>query len=237
MQQETRNTFNECVELKEQIGQDLRQSYKTLKKLVRLTTGMEETDFKYIVDMYHFREGGRPKPESEPKHVGIIKKFVTLVKYFKFLELDEIFNLKEVHGIEITVDNPIEDYDFDADTLDTIQEYGFVSTTFKGFLLEAIQRGNNITSTITEKTELIKESAKLMEENAQIKPGHFKNAVGKEVKRLKALREDKPAKLEKINEEIDKEFNSYEQSLTLLEPSEVTEEEETTDEILGDVEV
>ena len=66
---------------------------------------MEEADFKFIVDMYHFREGGRPKPESEPKHVGVIKKFVTLVKYFKFLELDEIFYLKEVHGIEITVDN------------------------------------------------------------------------------------------------------------------------------------
>jgi len=221
MNTELKSTFNESVEIRERIQNELRQDYKNLKKLVEIV-GNEEVeagDFKFIVDMYHYRHGGYPNPTSKAKHSEVIRKFAEMVRILQFVELDDFLAI-DAYGIEVKVTQPIVDFELSSDMLETIKDRGYTGTTFKEFLQEAILRGDYIQSTICNCGDEIKAKAKEIEETAGIKKKHFSSSVMTEYKRRDAANENNEKKMAKIEERIDEEFESYTLSMGLLEKDE-----------------
>ena len=227
VQEELKSTFNESVEIRERIQNELRQDYKNLKKLVELV-GNEEVeggDFKFIVDMFHYRHGGYPNPTSKSKHSEVIRKFVAMVKILQFVGMDDFLAL-EAYGIKLEVTSPMVDFDITSDMVETIKDRGFTGSTFAEFLEEAILRGDNIQSTICNCADEIKAKSKEIEETAGIKKKHFSASVMTEYKRRDAANENNEKKMAKIEERIDEEFESYTMAVGLLE---VNSEETTED--------
>ena len=218
VQEEIRDTFNDSVELRERIQNELREDYKNLKKLVELIGNDTITgnDFKYVIDMYHYRHGGYPSPNSKPRHTEVIRRFAEMIRILQFIEMDD-FLVIDAYGIEVKVLNPIEDFDITGDALETIRERGYTATTFKQFLTEAILRGDNIQTDICNCADQIKATAKEIEETAKIKKKHFSSAVMTEYRRRDAARENNEKRIEKIEENINEEYESYVSSMGLLE--------------------
>ena len=218
VQEELKSTFNESVEIRERIQNELREDYKELKKLVELVATSEVLEgnvFKFLVDMYHYRYGGYPKPTSPAKHIAVMVRFANLVRLVDFLELDD-FLLVETYGIKVEITNPIQDFEITGDMLETIRNRGYTGKTFKEFLMEALLRGDNIQSDICSCSDQIKDKGKELEETASIKKKHYTGAVMKEYQRREAAKKDEK-QLAKVEERIDEEYESYTRSMGLLE--------------------
>jgi len=218
IQEEIKDTFNESVELRERIQNELREDQKNLKKLVEIISNdsISGNEFNNVVNMYHYREGGYPSPNSKPRHVEFVKKFVSLYKILNFLELDD-FLCMELYGASVVIHEPIEDFTISGDSLETIKERGYTATTFKEFLTEALLRGDHILTSVCNCADIIKEKAKEIEETANIKKKHYGSAVMTEVKRRNAGAEGNVKRANKIEESINEDYESYVQSLGLLE--------------------
>ena len=217
LQGQLKSSISDSVELKNHIESNLKTNYNDLKKLVKVVLDLEAQDFSFLVDMYHYRDGGRPSPKSPSKHSVVIESFVKLVKYFKFLELDNIYDLKSMYGITITVDDEISDYHLTDDQVETIKNYGFTSNTYKEFLRDCILRCDNINSEINETNEQIKLIGSALEESTDLKKKHFNATVNNEFKIQEAIRLEDEKKLKKINDRIDSDYNSYSLAMSLLE--------------------
>ena len=144
-----KSTFNDSVELRERLQNELREDYKNLKKLVEFISNdeVESSQFKNVVDMFYYRHGGYPSPSSKPRHSVAIEKFAEMIRILNFVGLDD-FLVVDAYGIEVKVTRPLEDFDITGDALETLKDKGYKSTTFKEFLIEAITRGDHIQNEI-----------------------------------------------------------------------------------------
>ena len=230
--EELKSTFNESVEIRERIQNELRQDYKDLKSLVETACdkSIDGSTFKLIVDMYHYKDGGYPNLTSKPKHVDVLQKFSDIVRILNFIEMDEFLYI-DTYGIKVEITNPIEDFQIVGDMLDTIKSHGYTGTTFKEFLAESVLRGSNIQTTICQCSDEIKDKSKEVEETANIKKKHYMSSVMTEFRRRDAANDNNVKRLEKIEETIDAEYESYVAAMALLS----TDEKETVSTLVGDI--
>lgn len=183
--------LEEATEIRIYIQDELRSKYNEYKLLFKSFTGDEGKVLKHIVDMYHYRDGGYPNPNSPPKHQELIRLFAQMVKYFDLIGFSEIYQeeLKK-HGITVKV-NPsykIPDVEVVAEAADTFEEMGLLQYLGKDYEYLPIMYGeavkafvlvcDGIQGEICSNSNVIKkELAPDVETNCFIRKGDFTQTV------------------------------------------------------------
>jgi hypothetical protein len=199
------------------IQDDLRIQYKDLKSTVKSVTNIKAPDFKHLVDMVHYRNGGYPQENSKPKHDELITKFVQLVEMMEFTGI-KLYDLKE-YGIDVKLLNPLSEYNIKPNDIGDEYKKEFKGIT-KGsdFMRKALSIGDDLQGEICVTSDKIKDLGKYISKNSTIKSGHYTRTVFTEYQRDKAARENKNKRVDYINSNTQKELNSHRLLVKIVNP-------------------
>lgn len=152
----------------------------TSRRSLKKDTKLEGKDLKFLVDMYHYRNGGYPNPESLPKNFELVKNFALFIKYMSFVGFEDLFKgYLQSFGLEVKILEEVKDFQVKEDL------------SFKSHLNQTILDCSDIQSEICSRSNQIKRdiSQEISKETKVIK-SHITKGVFSEYRKRKVEKKD-----------------------------------------------
>lgn len=185
--------FNEhleqATEIRTDIQDNLRVAYNSFKLMFEGLTGQKGKVLKHVVDMYHYRNGGYPSPNSAPKHQELIEKFALMVHWFNLIGFSKLYkDGLQAYGItDISIDPAykIQDTPLNEEMLEIVDGADFGThwpknndITFRQTIKAFVLACDEIQGAICSQSNVIKNDlAPLVEQACEIKKGDFTSSV------------------------------------------------------------
>lgn len=209
-QEYLKDKIDESAEMTVDIDDTYKEKIKILSTIFKHAFGQSSSDFKEILD-YSFYVAGVPEPESKGKLEKVLKNFITAIRYFTYLGMDEEKINRQLSNFGITINrtswSPVggektssrkyikawkEEYP-NEDPMD-------IDDDLLKFLLH---EGIKIKSSILDLQSEVKAITDAVEEKCEVTKGNFKRGVNIKATSMKGKDVgEKIAKIEKSADEF-----------------------------------